>query len=381
MSSSRATDSPAISLTSDNGSRMSGEPSLGKRKRRSVRNSPADEDPKPALKKQRIHVVSSSTYQKSRTRSIRSPKQISRETIYEEGGNDEPTKAAGLDKVSRPPRTLKIGSGSEVIRIGPPRRRKKIAPLPTVATSPPSRGPSSAFRYSRQEEEEDTQEAAGIVAQFSPSPLAMRKKKRRLKPASDVRPKPPMLAVRTSPVPPSRDEPQELSDQDEPLEADPPLPDQDDEPAEPLPEPTPLRTTRQQSPPDSPVDDDIPTPTSPRTNINALSPVSRLDLSPHLPVADTTSLIDEFSPKKPLPTQDTIESPVHDSQVCRSGTKSLPQSLDPGPADDPLDADTVQEMQDVQDTYLDFNGQAGGVPNREQPTTVGNVGQPIYVLL
>ena len=97
-------------------------------------------------------------------------------------------------------------------------------------------------------------------------------------------------------------------------------------------------------------------------------------------MADTTSVIDEFSPKKSFHTQDAVESSVQDSQIYRAAGKSLRQSSDLGPLDDPLDADIVKKMQDVQDAYFDFDGRANEVPHREQPTTVSNVGQPVRSL-
>jgi len=420
MSSSRTTDSPAISLTSDNGSRTSGDPSLGKRKRRSTRHTPADEDPKPVSKKRRVDVTSPLASQKSRTKSIRSPKRISRETIHEEEEDEDPvemeipdkvfrsrfTSNSGIDsavlrigpprrrdeveipdKVLRPPPTPKSGIDNAVLRIGPPRRRKKIAPLPSIATLPSPRAPSPPFRHLREEEEENTQEAAPIVPQLDSSRPAVKKKKRRLKPPSDARPKLPVLAERNPLSPPSRDatqEPQEPSDQGEPFEADPPPPDQDDEPTEPPPEPTPPRASRLHTLPDSPVDDDIPMPipSRARKNVQTLGPVPRMDpaeLKPHLLPADTTSIIDEFSPKKSFPTQDTIESSVQDSQDLLAATKPLHQSLDPEPVD--LEVGIAQKIKDVQDAYFDFDGQANEseVLDQERPTTVSNIGQPVLL--
>jgi len=389
VSGSRTTDSPVISLTSNNGSRASGDPSLGKRKRRSTRHTPDDEDPKPVSKKPRVDVTTSSASQKSRTKSIRSPKRIIREAIHEEEGGEDPVEGEIPEKVSRSFFNSKSGTNSAVLRIGPPRRRKKIAPLPSVATLPSPRVPSSAFRHLREEEEENTQEAAPIVPQLGSSPPAVRKKKRRLKPPSDARPNLPALAVKKPLLPHSRDvtqEPQEPSDQGEPFEADPPPPAQDGEPIEPLPEPTPPGASRQQTPLDSPVHDDIRTPTHPRArkSTKTLGPVPRMDSShfkPHLPSVDTTSVIDEFSPKKSFPTQDTIESSVQDSQVRSAATKPLHQSFDPEPVD--LEVDIAQKMQDVQDTYFDFDGQVNEseVPDQERPTTVSNAGRPVLPLV
>jgi hypothetical protein len=92
-------------------------------------------------------------------------------------------------------------------------------------------------------------------------------------------------------------------------------------------------------------------------------------------VADTTSAIDEFSPKKSFPTQDTVETSVQDSQVRRAASEHLHQSFDSAPVDDPLDNDIFMKMQDVQDAYFDFDGRANEVPNQEQATTVSNVGR------
>lgn len=361
---------------------MSGEPALGKRKRRTTRNTPADEDPKPVFKKQRVDVTPPSTFQKSRA----TLKQIGKETIREEEEEEDPVKVDGPDKVPSPRPTSKAGAGSAVLRIGPPRRHKKAAPPPSPTTPPPPRR-SNSFDHLREEEEENTQEAAGAVPRIGSTPLTTKKKKRRLKPASDVRPTLTALVEKRRSATPSRDAPRESreSDQEEPPEADPPPRDQDDEPAELLREPTPPRTARQRTPPDSPIDDMISIPTLPsaKKNSKTLGPVPRLNPShfkPYLRVEDTTSVIDEFSPKKSFHTQDTVEPSLHDSQIYQAATKSSRQSSDAGPLDDPLDdpldVDIVKKMQDVQDAYFDFDGRANEVPHQEQPTTVSDVGQP-----
>lgn len=382
MSSSRAPDSPVISLTSTNSSRAPGEPSLGKRKRRSTRFTPTDEDPKPALKKQRVGVTSSSTSQKSRTKSIRSSKHINRETIREEEGDEAlvemeaPYEVEGPYEVYHSTSTSKTGTGSAVVRIGPPRKRKKLAPLPPASRSPSPRRSDSAFRHLRKEEEENTQEAAGAVPQ--PSPPTVRKKKRRLKPPSDVRPKPLVLAVEKPP--PLRDasqDPQEPSDQEELFGVTPAPLDQDDEPRVPLPEPTPPRLARQLTPPDPLLEDDISTPASPQMKKKTtLDPVPKLypsEFAQYLEAADTTSVIDEFSPMKSFPAQGSIESSIQDSQDQHTTTESLHQGFGPGPADDSFDVDIVKKMQDVQDAYFDLDGRANEVSQQEQPTTVSNI--------
>ena len=388
MPSSRATDSPVISLGSDHGSRASGEPSLGKRKRQSMRYTPADEDPKPAPKKQRVYAASSSTSQKSRTKSIKSLKQISKETVDEEEEIEAPVEVGGFDKASRFSSNSKAGTGSSAVRIGPP-RRKKVTPLPPAATPSSPRGSNSAFKYIREEEEENTQEAAGIIPKPVLIPLATKKKKRRLKTPLDVRPKPPVFEVEATPALPSRSaslQPQEPFDQEEPFEAGPPLPDQDGEPIDPLSEPTPPRAGRQRTPSESPVGDGLFTPTPPRAKKKAktLGPVPKLypsNFEPYLQAADITSVIDEFSPKKPFPTQGTVEPSIQDSQDLHVTTEPLHQSFDPGPVDDPLDAEIAKKMQDVQDAYFDFDGRANEVLREAQPTTVSNTRSPVYFLL
>jgi len=364
------TESPETSITSDNGSRISGEASLGKRKRRDTKHTPADEDPKPAPKKQRVDITSSSASQKPRLKP-RSPKRISRETIHEEEGDEDIIEEAVLDRVSHSPSPPKAGSGSAVVRIGPPRRRKKITALPPIATLPSSPTSSSAFVHLREEEEENTQEAAGIVRHLDSSPPAVKKKKRRLKPTSDAHPKFPVFAERKPLVSPPREvtqEPRELSDQEEP-----PLPDQDDES-------TPPRSARQQMSPGSPVGEEISTPAPARAkkSTKRSGPTPKLDpyFEPLLLVADTTSVIDEFSPVKSFPSHDPIETSIRDSQVDRDATKARQPSLDPETADDPLDFDITENMQDVQDAYFDFDDRVteNGVPDQEQPTTVSDIG-------
>lgn len=298
--------------------------------------------------------------------------------MHEEGEGEDPAEAEDPDEVARLPSTSKVGTGNGVVRIGPPRRRKKITRLPPTATLPSPHTSSSAFSHLREEEEENTQEAAGVVLHPDSSPPTIKKKKRRLKPASDVRPKLPVLAENEPLVLRSRDagqEPREPSVQEEPFEADPPPPDRDEEPIEPLPEPVPSRSVRQQTPPDSSVGDDIsvPAPLPAEKTTKRLGPVPRLESShfkPYLRAADTTSVIDEFSPKKTFPTQDTIESSVEDSQVRRTATESRQPSLDPEAVDIP------QKMQDAQDACFDFDDQATEheVPDQEQSTTVSNIG-------
>ena len=336
------------------------------------------------FKKQKIDLTSSTASQKSRTKSIRSPQRISRDTIHEE--EEDLAEAKGPGEVYHSPPPSKVGTGDVVVRIGPPRRRKKIARLPSAVKLPSSRVLVPPFTHSRREEEENTQEATGIVPHPDSSPPTMKKKKRRLKPPSDVRPKFPTLAEKKPLVLPlpsrgATQEPQEPSDQEEPFEADILPPDQDNEPTEPLHKSTLPGSARKQTSPGSPINDDVPTPIPPRArkNTKRLGPVPRLESShfkPYLRVADTTSVIDEFSPKKSFPTQDTIESSVQDSQVHRTATGPRQPSLDPEPVDDTLDADLAQKIQDVQDTYIDFNDRAveNGVSDKEQPTTVSDVG-------
>ena len=369
-SNGRATGSPAISLASDNSSRVSGEPSLGKRKRRNSRQTPADEDSKPVLKKQRVHAASPTTFQKS---PIRSQKQIEGETIHKEEENGDLDEAEGPGKASHLPSTSKIDSGSATLRIGPPRRRKKTSRLSSTTTRPSSYVPGSALIHVR-EEEEDTQEAARIVPRLDSEPPTVKRKKRRLKPPSDVHPKLPVLAENGPPFSPFRDttqEPQEPPDQEEPVETDPRRPDQDDKPVKLLPKSTPPRPARQRTPPDSP----------PRAKKSKkkLGPVPRLESShfkPYLREADTTSIIDEFSPKKSLPTQDTIEPSVEDSQARRGTANSRRPSPDPEPVDDPPDINISPGMQDVQDACTNFDDQGAEdeVPDEEQPVTVSSIG-------
>ena len=376
-SSSRATGSPVISPTSDNGSRASGEPSLGKRKRRNTRQTPTDEGSKPVSKKQRIGASSLSTSRKS---SIRSQKRIEKETIGEEGENEDLAKTEDPGKVLHSPSTSEIGTSNAIVRIGPPRRRKKISRLPSTATRPLSRVQGPATIHLREEEEENTQEAARVVSRPDSRSPTVKRKKRRLKPPSDVHPKPQVLAENVPPVLPSRDatqEPQEPPDQEEPFEDDPPRPEQDDEPAEPLPDSTPPRPARQQTPPDSPP--------RARKNKKRLGPVPRLESShfkPYLPPADTASVIDEFSPKNSFPTQDGIESSFEISQARRGVANPRQPSSDPEPVDDTLDIDISPDVQDVRDTYTNFDDQEAEdeapdgdeVPDEERPVTVSSIG-------
>lgn len=370
MSNSRTTDSPVISLIYDDNSRIAEEPSLGKRKRRNAKHTPVNEDITPMSKKQRVGGVLSAS-QKPSTESSKGLKRIREEKIPE--GGEDPVEAGNIH---RSPSTSKAGTGGAVLRIGPPRKRKNVTP-------PSSRVPDSEFRRSRKEEE-STQDAVGRVSSLNSNPLTV-KKKRRLKPASDVRPKLPVLTEKGPLAPPSRNATQELAeprDQEEPFEADLRPPDDGGDPTEPLPELTPPRTTRQQIPPDTLVEDSFSTPTPPRVMNNAkkLAPIPRLEPShfkPYLGAADITSTIDEFSPKKSFPSQDIIEPSVQDSQVCRAVMQPLSESIDPAPVNDHLDENIAQKMQDVEDAYFDLDGQANGfeTPNEEQPTTVSIVGQ------
>ena len=172
--------------------------------------------------------------------------------------------------------------------------------------------------------------------------------------------------------------------QGNPLEADLP-PSDDDEPAEPLPGLKQPKTTRQPVPPDPPANEDFSTlsPPHPIKNAKGLAPIPRLRSShfkPYLEAPDITSAIDEFSPKKSFPTQDTIESPFQGSQVRRTVTQPPDETLDPAPIDDLFDDDDddiAQKMQDAEEAYLNLDGQENGVetPNEERPTTVSNVDQ------
>lgn len=375
MSSGRATDSSVISLTSNNSSRVAEEPPPGKRKRRSTKYTPADEDVEPVSKKQRIDLTFSDS-QKSNTKPRKRPRRIGKEIIPEE---EDPDEAGNLPHSSS---TSKGGIGSAVLRIGPPRKRKRIAPLPP--TPPASRVPDFGLRQP-QEEEENTQEASGRVPSLNLN-AQTGKKKRRLKPTSGVPPKLPVLAEEP-PVSPSRNatqEPTEPRDQESRIEADLPLQCHDGEPAEPLPTFTPPRTAQRQIPLDPPIDNHFSTSGPPRATKNAkkLAQIPRLTSShfkPYLEAADITSVIDEFSPKKSFLTQDTIESPVQGSQVRRSVTQPRNESFDSAPVDDLFDDDIVQKMQDA---YINLDGQVNGTetPTEEQPT-VSNLGQSILTPL
>lgn len=370
-SSGRAAGSPAISLVSDNGSPVSGEPFLGKRKRGNTRQIPADEGSKLMSKKQRIDASSPSASQQSPSRSR---KRIERETIHEEEENEDFAETEDPGKASHSPSTSKVDTSNAILRIGPPRRRKKISRLPSTATRPSPHVPRPAPIHLREEEEENTQEAARVVSRLDSRPPSVKRKKRRLKPPSDAHPKLPVLAENGPPVLPSRDttqEPQGPPDQEEPVEADPPRPEQDDEPAEPLPNFTPPGPARQQTPPDSP----------PRAKKNKkrLGPVPRLEPShfkPYLPPANTASIIDEFSPKKLFPTQDAIESSIEDSQARLGPANPRQPSPDPEPVDDPLDIDIAPDVQDVQDTYINSDDQEveDEAPDEERPVTVSSIG-------
>lgn len=322
------------------------------------------------LKKQRVDATSPTTFRKS---PIRSQKRIEGESIREEEENRDLVEAEGPGKASHSSSTSKIDAGNATLRIGPPRRRKKSSRLSSTATRPSPHVPRSALIHLRKEEEENTQEAARAVLRLDSEPPTVKRKKRRLKPPSDVHPKLPVLAENGPPSLPFREitqEPQEPPDQQEPVEADPRRPDQDDEPVE-LPESTPPRPSRQQTPPDSP----------PRAKKSKkkLGPVPRLESShfkPYLREADTASVIDEFSPKKSFPTQDTIEPSVEDSQARHGTANSRQPSPDPEPVDDPPDIDISPGMQDVQDTCTNFDDQEAEdeVPDEEQPVTVSSIG-------
>jgi hypothetical protein len=296
------------------------------------------------------------------------------ETIPEEEEEEDPVEAGNMPPS---PSTLKLGIGSAVLRIGPPRKRKKITPLP-LTTPLSSRVPDFVIRQFR-EEEENTQEAAGSV----PSNLPAVRKKRRLKPTSDVRPKREKELL-ASPSRNSTQEHAEPRDQEESMRANLPHPDHVNELAEPLPELIPPRTTKSQIPPDPPANGNFSTPTLPHTMKNAkkLAPIPRLEPShfkPYLKAADITSVIDEYSPKRSFPTQDTIEPSVQGPQVRRTVTQPPNKSFEPTPVDDLFDGDITQKMQDVEDAYLNLDGQANGIgtPDEEQPTTVSNVDQSI----
>lgn len=377
ISSSRATESPVISLTSNNSSRVAEEASLGKRKRRTTKYTPVDEDTTPVFKKQRVRGTSSASQPPS-VKPVNGPEWVGNETIPEE--EEDPVKAGNIP---HSPSTSKSGIGSAVLRIGPPRKRKKIAPLPP-ATPPSPCVPNFGIRQPR-EEEESTQEAA----RRAPSNPSTVRKKRRLKPTSDVRPKLPVLAEKEPLASPSHSynagqEHAEPHDQ-EPFGAT--HPNHDNKLVKALPEPTPPRTSQPQIPPDPPVDDAFSTATPPHAMRNAkkLAPIPRLEPShfkPYLKAADTTSVIDEYSPRKSFPTQDTIESSVRDSQVRLTVSQPPDENFEPALVDDVFDDDIAQKIQDVEDAYIDLDGQANGTgtPNEEQPTTVSNVDQYILTL-
>ena len=129
--------------------------------------------------------------------------------------------------------------------------------------------------------------------------------------------------------------------------------------------------------PDSPVDDNLPAPGPPRVNTNAkkLAPVPKLDSShfkPYLRLEGTPSVIDEFSPKKQFPTQDTIESSAGGSQTRRVAAE--PPQKKPVSIDDLFDDDIVQRTQ-----YVGLNGQANEAEtqNEEHPLTVSSGGQRV----
>lgn len=207
------------------------------------------------------------------------------------------------------------------------------------------------------------------------------KKKRRLKPPSDARSTLPALAEKKSLVSPSRDtvqEPEEPPNQEEPLDAGPLPLDQDDEPVKTLPDDTPPSPAPQQVSPDPPVDK-ISTPTPPRVDKSArkMAPLPKLEPShfkSHLQAADSTSVIDEFSPKKIHPTRDTIESSVEGSQVSRAVKKPHRKSSNHVSVNNVFDGDFVQNMQSITGACFELNGQIKMLVE-EQPPTVSNVGQ------
>ena len=371
ISSSRATDSPVISLKSNNSPGVEVEPFLGKRKRQSTKHAPADENPKPVPKKLKVN----GTLSKSHTKSIESSKRV-RETIREEEEEEESVRAEDSDIIIQSPSTSKAHIDNSIIRIGPPRKHKKIPPLPP-ATPPSTRALNSAFRHPREEEEENIQQATVNILHLDVNRQTARKKKRRLKPVSETRQKPPVVGQKKPSVPPSRDvaqEPEEPSGEEEPFETNPPPPGQDGYPAEPPPDPS---LVLQKSPPDPPAGDVFsnPAPGYANKHVKKLAPIPRPESSyfkPYLRGADTTSLIDEFSPKKSFPTQETIESSVHGSQVYSTTSEPRHQRFDL--VDDPFDEDIAQKVKDAEDAYLDLDGHATEfeTPNEEQPITVSS---------
>ena len=369
MSSGQPINSPVISPTSNNSSRVAviEEPSFRKRKRRSIKYAPVDEDTTPVSKKQRVDGKSSAS-QKSTTKSIKNYKRIGEETIPEEEEEEGPIETGNM---APSPSTPKAGISGGVVRIGPPRKRKKVTPSS-------SRVPGSEFRKSR--EDENTHEPAGSTSSLSLNP-ATAKKKRRLKPAPDVRPKLSVLVKEEHIVSPSHNATHEFTEPryQGPSEADPPPSDHDNEPSGPLPEFIPPRTTHKQPPLGPLIDGDSSIPT-PRTMNNAkkIAPIPRLEPShfkPYLKKADTTSAIDEFSPNKPFTTQETIESSVQDSQALRTVSQPHNESSGPAPFDGLFDDDIAQKMQDAEDAYLNLDGQANGIETPNELTTVSNVCQ------
>jgi hypothetical protein len=118
-------------------------------------------------------------------------------------------------------------------------------------------------------------------------------------------------------------------------------------------------------------------------NAKKYAPIPRLESShfkPYLEAPETTSVIDEFSPKKSFYPQDTIESSIQDSQFRHTVTQPPNESLYSAPGDGLFDDDIAQKMQDAEDAYLNLDGQENGIetPNEEQPTTVSNVDQFIF---
>lgn len=329
-------------------------------------------------KKQRTDLTFSAS-QKSGTRLSKNYHRIDQETIPKGDEEKDPVEANNMACL---PSTSQAGIGSAVLRIGPPQKRKKIAPLPPII--PPSCAPD--FVLGQSLEIEDTREAAGSVPPLDLSHSTVRKK-RRLKPASDVRPKLPVLVEMGTPSRHATQEPAEPRNEEPLSEINPSPPDHDNEGAEPLPKLTPPTVTRQQIPPDPPVDDGPfpPTPLLAVKNTKKFAPIPKFESShfkPYLEAADITSVIDEFSPKKLFPTQETVESPVQGSQLRRTATRPCSESFDPMPVDNLFDDDIAQKIQDTEDAYLNLDGLANGIepPNEEQPTTVSSVRQAILTL-